>query len=153
MVPLRWSELLSHDLPFFDRAHQEFVRLLARVQLADDAEVEPAWRHLVDYAAVLFGREDRYMQQTRFASREAHGIQHRVVLVVMREGLAQAEEGKLLQVREMANQLAGWYVHHVRTMDAAFALHLRGAGVDGETGAIAAQSRVPAARPVLGAFI
>ena len=67
------------------------------------------------------------MRSTGHASRKDHAIQHRLVLEVMREGALQSGEGRLLQVREMARQLRGWYEKHVQTMDAALALHLRSA--------------------------
>ena len=41
--------------------------------------------------------------------------------------LVQADEGQLLQVRQMAWQFRDWYHKHVQSMDAALALHLRGA--------------------------
>jgi len=139
MAPLQWSDALSHDLPFMDRAHQRFVSLLALVDAADDKQLERAWRALVEYTSDLFALEDERMEATRFASRNGHSLQHRVVLEVMCEGLVQAGEGRLLQVREMARQLAGWYVGHVRTMDAALALHLRGVGLDSAAGGMPAQ--------------
>jgi hemerythrin len=67
------------------------------------------------------------MQATRFSCRKDHTLQHRVVLEVMREGVVQAHEGQLLQVRQMAWQFRDWYHKHVQSMDAALALHLRGA--------------------------
>lgn len=127
MADLDCSGALSLDLPFMDRAREEFIRLLARVDEADNARLPSAWNELVEYAAESFAREDVWMRATGHASRNDHAIQHRVVLSVMREGALQAGEGRLLQVREMARQLRDWYVKHVQTMDAALALHLRGA--------------------------
>lgn len=127
MAALDRSGALSLDLPFMDQACKEFFGLLALVDQADNAQLPSAWRDLVDCAAKNFAREDIWMRTTGHASRKEHAIQHRVVLSVMREGALQAEEGRLLQVREMAHQLRDWYVKHVQTMDAALALHLRGA--------------------------
>ena len=127
MAVLDRSGALRLGLPFMDRACEAFTELLARVDDADDARLQAAWRDLVDFAAESFAREDVWMRATGHASRKDHEIQHRVVLSVMREGALQAGEGKLLQVREMARQLRGWYEKHVQTMDAALALHLRGA--------------------------
>lgn len=39
-----------------------------------------------------FAREDEWMQATRFSCSTDHTLQHRVVLEVMREGVAQADE-------------------------------------------------------------
>ncbi|KWT96810.1 MULTISPECIES: hypothetical protein [unclassified Variovorax] len=127
MADLDRSGALSLDLPFMDRAREEFIRLLTQVDEADNARLPSAWNELVECAAENFAREDVWMRATGHASRSDHAIQHRVVLGVMREGALQAGEGRLLQVREMARQLRDWYAKHVQTMDAALALHLRGA--------------------------
>lgn len=125
MAALDRSGGLALDSPFMDRARNEFFGLLALVDEADNAQLQSAWRDLVECAAENFAREDIWMRTTGYASRKDHAIQHRVVLEVMREGALQAEEGRLLQVREMAHQLRDWYVKHVQAMDAALALHLR----------------------------
>ena len=127
MVALDRPDALSLGLPFMDRAREGFIDLLTRVDQADNARLPAAWRDLVAYAEESFAREDVWLRTTAHASRKGHAIQHRVVLGVMREGALQAEEGRLLQVREMARQLRGWYEKHVQTLDAALALHLRGA--------------------------
>jgi len=145
MAALKWSDSLSLDFPLMDGAHREFVALLARVEAADNEHLPMAWRDLVAHAAEHFGREDAWMRMTGFASAECHRVQHHVVLQVMREGLTQAGEGRLLQVREMARQLADWFVRHVQTLDAALALHLRGVGLDPETGDVFAPHSMPEA--------
>ncbi|VTU36208.1 cation-binding hemerythrin HHE family protein [Variovorax sp. PBS-H4] len=124
------SEALALHLPFMDDACGEFIDLLTRVDEADNARLPSAWRDLVACAAENFAREDVWMRASGHAARKDHEIQHRVVLGVMREGALQAEEGRLLQVREMARQLRGWYEKHVQTMDAALALHLRSARIE-----------------------
>ena len=52
-------------------------------------------------------------------------MQHRVVLNLLREGEVMARSGQLAPVREMANELAGWFIKHTQSMDAALALHMR----------------------------
>jgi len=103
---------------------------LAIADEADDACLPAAWRDLVARAAETFAQEDLWMQSTGFSSRKGHMLQHRVVLEVMREGIVQADEGCLLQVRQMLWQLRDWFGKHVQTADAALALHLRGARFD-----------------------
>lgn len=125
MAALDRSGAPSLGLPLMDHAREEFIDLLALVDEADNAQLPSAWRDLVECAAESFAREDVWMRATGYAFRKDHTIQHRVVLEVMREGALQAGEGRLLQVREMARQLRGWYEKHVQTMDAALAFHLR----------------------------
>jgi hemerythrin-like metal-binding protein len=127
MAALDRSGAFLLDLPFMDQARKEFIALLDLVDEADNTQLPSAWRNLVECAAEHFAREDIWMRTTGYASHKDHAIQHRVVLSVMREGVLQAEEGRLLQVRDMARQLRDWYAKHVQTMDAALALHLRSA--------------------------
>ena len=120
---LAWSDGLALGLEAMDHTHREFVDLLARVATADDEAVLPAWAALVEHTQQHFDQEDRWMRDTGFASGNCHATQHRVVLAVMREGLAR---GQLAMIRQMADELAAWFPTHAQTMDAALALHLRG---------------------------
>lgn len=127
MAALVSSDPLALDLPFMDQARRHFMHLLDAVEAASDSELPEAWRTLAARAAEDFGREDLWMHSTAFCSRKPHTVQHLVVLEVMREGIQHGEAGRLAQLRQMARQFRDWYHKHVQTMDAALALHLRGA--------------------------
>jgi len=143
MAAVNRSGALSLDLPFMDRARKEFLDLLSRVDAADNARLPAAWRDLVDCAARNFASEDDWMRSTGHPSQTGHGMQHRLALGLMREGALEADEGKLLQVRDMARQLRGWYEDHVRTMDAALAHHLRSARFDPANAEVRARPSPP----------
>ena len=145
MAVLQWSESLSLELPEMDETHQEFVALLARVETADDAHLVAAWQALVDHTAGHFGREDDWMRSTGFSSASCHTVQHRVVLEVMCEGLVQGLKGQNEAIRQMARELAVWFVQHAQTMDAALALHLRSVGFDAASGEVRMPLALPAA--------
>jgi len=125
MAVLHRSDATSFGLPFMDRARAQFARLLARVDGAGNAALPAAWRELLECAAAQFACEDIWMRASGYALRSDHALQHRVVLEVMREGAVHASQGRLAQVREMAQQLRDWYEAHARTMDAPLARHLR----------------------------
>ncbi|CDS54287.1 Hemerythrin-like protein RSc0777 [Polaromonas sp. CG9_12] len=144
MPSLQWSDALVLDLPAMDDTHREFVDLLALVETAGDETLQPHWRTLVDHTDEHFGREDQWMQATRFASTSCHSVQHQVVLQVMREGIALAEAGDLDAIRQMARELALWFLQHAQSMDAALALHLRSVGFDPLTGTVAMPQVLPA---------
>ena len=76
MPQLQWSDALVFDLPAMD--------------------------HTDDH----FGQEDRWMQDTRFSFTNCHSVQHKVVLQVMREGIALAEAGDPGAIRQVARELA-----------------------------------------------
>ncbi|WP_298208485.1 hemerythrin domain-containing protein [Acidovorax sp.] len=143
MAQLEWSDALNLDLPLMDETHREFVELLAAVDGADDAQLFTAWQALVDHTDQHFGQEDAWMASTRFASGNCHSMQHRVVLQVMREGTARAQQGDLKVLRVMASELALWFPQHAQSMDAALALHLRNVGFDPATGVVHAPQALP----------
>ena len=143
MPSLEWSDALALELPAMDDTHREFVDLLAQVETAGDSALLDHWRALLDHTGEHFAREDRWMQDTRFSSTNCHSVQHKVVLQVMREGLAAAEAGKLETLRHMARELALWFPQHAQTMDAALALHLRGIRYDPATGVVSMPGALP----------
>lgn len=145
MPQLQWSDALALELPAMDDTHREFVDLLAVVETAGDDTLQAHWRTLVDHTDDHFGREDRWMQDTRFSSTNCHSVQHKVVLQVMREGIALAEAGDLGAIRQMARELAIWFPQHAQSMDAALALHLRSVGFDPLTGTVAMPEALPVA--------
>jgi hemerythrin-like metal-binding protein len=143
MTKLLWSNALSLDLPLMDETHREFVELLANATEAPDDRLVEAWAVLVDHTDQHFAQEDRWMRQARFASGNCHSTQHKVVLTVMREGLALGTAGQLGVIRQMAHELATWFPQHAQSMDAALALHLRGIGFDATTGDVLRPELLP----------
>ena len=144
MSALTWSEGLELGLSFMDDTHREFVDLLARCEAAGDAALPSLWDELVAHTADHFGREDEWMLATGFASGNCHSTQHNVVLQVLREGAARAQQGDLEPIRQMTVELAAWFPQHAQTMDAALALHLRGVGYDAHSGQVLEPQRLPA---------
>ena len=146
MAQLEWSQALALDLDLMDDTHREFVDLLAVVDRADDVQLLAAWQALVAHTDHHFAQEDAWMASTRFASGNCHSMQHRVVLQVMREGAARAQQqGDLQVLRVMARELALWFPQHAQSMDAALALHLRRVGFDPATGVVHAPEALPGA--------
>ena len=140
---LEWSDALSLDMSQMDDTHREFVDLLAVVRQAPDDTLLQVWQALIDHTDDHFGREDRWMVDTRFSSSNCHATQHAVVLQVMREGAVRGANGELDVVRQMAAELAVWFPHHAQMMDAALALHLRRVGYDPETGEVNLPDALP----------
>jgi hemerythrin-like metal-binding protein len=125
MSPTGWTDALHLAHEPMDRVHREFINLLAAAEGADDTDLVSAWGAVVDHTAVHFANEDRWMRETHFADAADHQLQHRVVLNLLRNGLAMARDGQLDAVREMALELDAWFAKHTQAMDAALALHMR----------------------------
>ena len=145
-TPLQWSDALSLEMPLMDSTHQEFVALLAGAVTAPDTTLLSAWATLIAHTQEHFDQEDRWMQDTGFAAGNCHATQHQIILQVMREGGQRGLTGDLALVRQMAYELGLWFPQHAQSMDASLALHLRSAGYDPVTGAIAAPESLPASK-------
>jgi len=125
MNTIEWTQALVLDFEPIDTLHHTFVDLLAQAQQAPDDALPQAWTALVAHTMAQFDWEDAWMQRTGFTSAPNHILQHRVVLNLLREGLALARTGQLAAVREMAFELAAWFAKHTQAQDAALALHMR----------------------------
>ena len=128
MNTIEWSDALLLDFEPMDTVHRGFIDILARAQQASDTQLPAAWADVVNHTSVHFGMEDEWMRRTHFSAADNHVMQHRVVLNLLREGLALAQLGKLAEVREMADELAAWFAKHTQSLDAALALHMRRQG-------------------------
>jgi hemerythrin-like metal-binding protein len=144
MPTLVWSDELKLGVTAMDDTHEEFVALLAQVEQASDADVRAHWATLVEHTQQHFDNEDRYMLATRYAAGNCHSTHHKMVLAVLRQGLAMADAGDLAPLRQMARELATWFPQHTDTMDAALAAHLVKVGFDPVTGAVAHPAALPA---------
>lgn len=142
MASLEWSDALSLELPLMDDTHREFVELLAQAEAAPQAEQQQAWQKLVQHTEEHFGREDLWMQATRFASSNCHSVQHKVVLDVLREVGEKSLADETL-IPAVAIELGRWFIQHAQSMDAALALHLRRVGYDSATGKVAHPLALP----------
>lgn len=125
MHPIEWTDALRLGYQPMDQVHHELVDLLALAQTAPDEALPQAWSAVLEHTVQHFGREDDWMRQTRFTPADGHMLQHRMVLNLIREGLAMARSKQLQPVREMADELAAWLLKHIQQHDAALALHLQ----------------------------
>ncbi|HEY9095315.1 MAG TPA: hemerythrin domain-containing protein [Hydrogenophaga sp.] len=125
MNTIEWSDALCLGFEPMDATHREFVDLLAKTQMAEDADLGDCWGAVIEHTQRHFAREDQWMKKSRFATAENHMLQHRVVLNLMHEGLVFARTGQFDAVREMAGELASWFSKHTQSLDAALALHMR----------------------------
>lgn len=125
MATMSWTSALALDFPPIDNLHRRLVEHIANVQTCDDRAMTEQWAALVECAQALFADEDQWMHCTDFANAPHHSLEHRVVLNVLREGLALSRQGQHAQVRTMTQELARWLPKHIQSLDAALALHLR----------------------------
>ena len=144
MASLEWNAALILDFPVMDEVHEEFVTLLAQVEAAGDEQLCALWDELIVHTQHHFDQEDRWMQDTGFATGNCHSQQHKVVLAVMREGAVKGEQGDLGSIRHMAGELGPWFSHHAQNMDAALALDMRSGGFVPVSGEVLMPEALPA---------
>jgi len=125
MSPIGWTDALHLAHEPVDRVHRMFVNLLAAAEGANDTDLVSAWGVAIHHTAVHAASENRWMRETHFADATDHQLQHRVVLDLLRDGLAMAHDGQLDAVRELACGLDAWFFQHTQAMDAALALCMR----------------------------
>lgn len=125
MQVLKWTPSMWVGFDPMDNMNRVFMERLEQAQTAPDDQVVETWRALVDHTTQQFGTEDRWMHSEAFATAQQHTLEHRVVLNLLREGLAQARRGDLAPARQMADELGAWFSRHTQSLDAALALHMR----------------------------
>ena len=116
---LRWSDryLLGHAE--MDGLHQEFVDIVARMQVASNDEMEPLLDSLLAHAKQHFGEEDEWMISTQFPPRDCHMKEHAAVLASIEQVQSQAAMGIYVFCRPFADELAGWFPGHADQLDSA----------------------------------
>jgi hemerythrin len=107
-----------------DDLHHQFMRRLDDVIASSDSALAEKWLALIQTAEQVFGQENTWMVDTHFAHTPRHTLQHKVVLNVMREGLALARRGQLSDVRNMSGELAHWFTKHTLSADVPLAHHM-----------------------------
>ncbi|MFZ2293532.1 MAG: hemerythrin domain-containing protein [Polaromonas sp.] len=120
-VPLGWSDahLLGYDP--MDRIHEEFVQLVARLQVAPDDELAEGLDALQVHLQAHFGEENTWMRETEFPPRDCHIEQHDAVLKSVHEVQNLLVRGNTHVCRALAQALADWFPNHATHLDSALA--------------------------------
>jgi hemerythrin len=119
--PIGWSDanLLGHDP--MDKIHEEFVKLVARLQVAPDDELAEGLDALEVHLQAHFGEENKWMNETDFPPRDCHIEQHDAVLKSVHEVQSLLAQGDTHVCRALAQALADWFPHHATHLDSALA--------------------------------
>ncbi len=111
-------------LEFMNRDHAEFVTLVENVLdllsvPSSEAAVDVKLSWLLAHTRHHFAEEERQMQATHFPPYRMHKMEHDRVLADMERHIADWLGGrdKLAIKNWLENDVAGWLVNHVGTMD------------------------------------
>lgn len=120
-VPLSWSD--AHILGYapMDQIHEEFVQLIARLQVARDDELPELLSTMEVHLQAHFGEENTWMRDTEFPPRDCHIEQHDAVLNSVHEVQELLAQGNPQVCRALVQALADWFPNHATHLDSALA--------------------------------
>lgn len=125
MTSLTQTDAMALQFTPMVNLHHQFMCRLDDVGASSDGALAETWLALLQTAEQLFEQENTWMADTHFANTPLHTLQHKVVLNVMREGLALARRGQVSDVRNMADEVAQWFAKHTMLADAPLAHHMQ----------------------------
>jgi hemerythrin-like metal-binding protein len=128
MIPAEGQSFPLLGVPEMDQTHEEFVKYIALVETAADADVLARLLDLITHTAEHFGQEKEWMESMNFPQIGCNNIEHDGVMQVMAEAQRYVEEGKYEVGRVLARELGEWFRTHAATMDAMLAYALSNKG-------------------------
>ena len=118
---IEWSDSFLLGFTPMDDIHAEFVDLIGRIQVADDAELPELFDALKVHLEHHFELENRWMAETNFPPRDCHIDEHAAVLKSVGEVQELLREGNTAICRDIVNELANWFPSHADHLDSALA--------------------------------
>lgn len=118
---MQWSDRYTLGYGPIDGVHEEFVELLGRLQIADDAALPALLDQFAEHCVHHFNTENGWMLETEFPPRECHIDEHAAVLQSVQEVQKLLEKGDVAICRALVVQLADWFPKHADQLDSALA--------------------------------
>jgi hemerythrin-like metal-binding protein len=118
---LSWTDAFVLGFTPMDSTHAEFVRCVAAVQNATDADLPATMEALAVHLREHFAQEDQWMRETEFPPRDCHIDEHAAVLKSVQEVQALLATGDTAEPRRLAAALADWFPGHADYLDSALA--------------------------------
>ncbi|MDI1244996.1 MAG: hemerythrin domain-containing protein [Rhodoferax sp.] len=118
---IQWGDEFLLGFGPIDTVHEEFVELLGRLQVADDAALPALLDQFAAHCTRHFEMENNWMRETEFPPRECHIDEHAAVLKSVHEVQELLAQGDVDICRDLVAQLAGWFPSHADHLDSALA--------------------------------
>lgn len=118
---LEWGSNFLLGYAPMDAVHEEFVNLLARLQVAADTDILLVFRELAQHTRAHFDLENQWMLSTEFPARECHMDEHAAVIRSIEDVLELLEEGDFQVCRRLGSALTTWFPNHADYLDSALA--------------------------------
>ncbi|HEX5363540.1 MAG TPA: hemerythrin domain-containing protein [Gallionella sp.] len=112
-----------------DDTHREFMRQLASLIAASDAEFPVLFQALINHTRVHFTEEGQLMRASKYRGLPEHESEHHRVLGELQQLNRSLKRGRLRLVRAYVNEgLPEWFDSHLAMMDSALGMHLKKVG-------------------------
>lgn len=118
---IAWHDGLLLGFRPMDDDHEEFVRTIAALQQAPDAQLPLLLATFARHAQRHFDEENRWMRETGFPARDCHIDEHAAVMRSVNGVQALLAQGNTAVCRGLANELARWFPGHAGYLDSALA--------------------------------
>lgn len=119
--PVSWNDSFQLGYAPMDSIHEQFVSIVARLQIAVDADQALVMDELLDHTREHFEVENKWMHETAFPPRDCHIEQHEAVLTSIIEVRTLIDQGRHDVCRSLAHALADWFPVHATHLDSALA--------------------------------
>ena len=118
---MHWNDQYLLGYTPIDAVHEEFVGLLGRLQVGDDAALPALLDEFARHLEQHFEMENRWMVETEFPPRDCHIDEHAAVLASVREVQALPAGEQVAVIRHLVEALADWFPRHADQLDSALA--------------------------------
>jgi len=104
---MEWSDSFLLGFTPMDDVHAEFVDMIGRIQVAEDAELPELFDALAVHLERHFELENKWMVETNFPPRDCHIDEHAAVLKSVGEVQELLRDGNTAICRDIVNEL--WF--------------------------------------------
>jgi hemerythrin len=129
MLEIVWKESYSVGVEEIDRQHQDFIKLIRRLQILQEKNnpkhlVVRYLRELGAYAAYHFVSEENIMFLTKYPDQKKQETEHNKLLDQFKDKVSRVEAGEL-PLKSMIRFLEDWFLTHTGEEDKKIGGHLQ----------------------------
>ena len=129
MKEITWKESYSVGVEEIDRQHQDFVKLIRRLQiLQEKGNPKPLviryLRELGTYAAYHFVSEENFMYLTKFPGQKRQESEHSKLLETFKDKMSLFESNRL-PLESLVRFLEDWFLAHTSEEDKKIGWHVQ----------------------------